>query len=79
MNMHVPLSTVSVPDTEFVLAALRCTSQRLKLIDHQVIQIGVALKRGLISPQRAIDWCEEVAPGCLDVVSQTMEAPNDRA
>jgi hypothetical protein len=51
---HVPPSAVSVSDTEFVLAALRCASQRLKLIDHQVIQIG------------AIDWCEQVAPGWLD-------------
>jgi hypothetical protein len=73
MNAQVPLSRVSALDTEYLLAALRCTSQRLKLIDHQVIQIGVALKRGLISAQRAIDWCEEVAPGCLEVVSQSME------
>ncbi len=70
---HVPPSAVLVPDTEFVLAALRCASQRLKLIDHQVIQIGVALKRGLISADRAIEWCEQVAPGCIDAVSQTME------
>jgi hypothetical protein len=69
-----PQVVTAPPDIEFVLAALRCTSQRLKLIDHQVIQIGVALKRGLISPQRAVDWCEEIAPGCLDTVSQTMEA-----
>ncbi|HEY7844402.1 MAG TPA: hypothetical protein VID30_12080 [Bradyrhizobium sp.] len=73
MNAHIKPAQTAQPDTEFVLAALRCTSQRLKLIDHQVIQIGVALKRGLISAQRAIDWCEEVAPGCLDVVSQSME------
>jgi len=77
MNAHVPPPAVSVPDTEFVLAALRCTSQRLKLIDHQVIQIGLALKRGLISAERAIDLCEEVAPGCLDLMFQTMDATND--
>ena len=77
MNMRAPPSEVSVSDTEYTLAALRCASQRLKLIDHQVIQIGVALKRGLISAQRAIDWCEEVAPGCLDVVSQTMETAHE--
>jgi hypothetical protein len=75
MNAHVPAFKISAPDSEYLLAALRCTSQRLKLIDHEVIQIGVALKGGLISPQHAIAWCEQVAPGCLDVVSQTLEAP----
>ena len=57
-----------VADAEYVLAALRCTSRRLKLINGQIIEIGVALSRGLISPQAAIDWCEEVAPGCIDLV-----------
>jgi hypothetical protein len=75
MNAHAPLPAVSAPDIEFVLAALRCTSQRLKLIDQQVIQIGLALKNGQISTQRAIDLCDEIAPGCLGVVSITMEAP----
>jgi hypothetical protein len=73
MNAHVP--AVSVPDIEFVLVALRCTSQRLKLIDQQVIQIGVALKSGRISTERAIDLCDEIAPGCLGVVSITMGEP----
>jgi hypothetical protein len=74
MNAHTKIApALTVPDTEFVLASLRTASQRLKLIDHEVIQIGVALKRGLISPRRAVEWCNEVAPGCLDVVSQTME------
>jgi hypothetical protein len=74
VNKHVaPPPSVSVPDTEFVLASLRTASQRLKLIDHEVIQIGVALKRGLITPRHAMDWCEQIAPGCLDVVSQTLE------
>jgi hypothetical protein len=68
MNMHAP---PPVSDTEYVLAALRCTSQRLKLIDHQVIQIGVALKQGLITPGRAVAWCEEVAPGCIELAKET--------
>jgi hypothetical protein len=74
MNAHTKIPpALTLPDTEFVLASLRTASQRLKLIDHEVIQIGVALKRGLISPRRAIDWCNEVAPGCLDAVLQTTE------
>jgi hypothetical protein len=76
MNAHTKIPpALAVSDTEFVLASLRTASQRLKLIDHEVIQIGVALKRGLISPRRAIEWCNSVAPGCLDTVSQTMEPP----
>jgi hypothetical protein len=73
---HVP-PPVTAPDSELVLAALRCTSQRLKLIDNQMIQIGVALKRGLISTDRAIALCEEVAPGCIDLMFQTNGLPHD--
>jgi hypothetical protein len=65
---HVPPPAVSVPDVELVLAALRTVSQRLKLIDHEVIQIGVALKRGLISTERAVALCEQAAPGCIDLM-----------
>jgi hypothetical protein len=73
MNAHTKIPpAVSVPDTEVVLAALRTTSQRLKLIDSEIIELGIALKRGLISPQQAIDWSEEIAPGCLHVVAHTL-------
>ena len=69
MNAHVrPAKT----DAEYVLAALRCTSRRLKLIDEEVILIGMALKKGLITPEQAIEETEEVAPGCLNVVSASM-------
>jgi len=68
--LETRLSPVS--STEFVLAALRCTSLRVRLIELEIIQIGIGLKHGLISPECAIDLCNEVAPGCLDVVSATM-------
>ena len=51
--------------TEFVLAALRRTSLRVKLIDNEITTIGAALKGGLISPDVALEWAEEVAPGCI--------------
>jgi hypothetical protein len=55
------------PDAEYVLAALRTVSSRLKQIDNEIIQTGIALKKGLITPARAISLCERSAPGCLDL------------
>jgi hypothetical protein len=60
--------TTAVRPTELVLAALRCTSLRLKLIDNEIAMIGTALKQRLISPEAAIEWAEEVAPGCVDAI-----------
>ena len=69
MNAHVKPPE---QNAEYVLTSLRCVSQRLKLIDQQVIQIGVALKNGLITPGRAVALCDEVAPGCMELMSETM-------
>ena len=33
------------PDAEYLLAALRCASRRIKLIDEEVILIGLALQK----------------------------------
>jgi hypothetical protein len=57
--------------TEFVLASLRCTSLRVKLIENEITTIGVALKGGLISPDAALEWAEEVAPGCIGFIPVT--------
>jgi hypothetical protein len=71
MNAHVnPAATKT--DTEYLLAALRCASRRLKLIDEEIILIGLALQKRLITPQEAIARTEEIAPGCLDVVATSM-------
>jgi hypothetical protein len=48
------------------------TSRRLKVIDEEVILIGLALQKGLITPQEAVARTEEIAPGCLDVVATSM-------
>jgi hypothetical protein len=69
MNAHV---APSILDSEVLLAALRCTSRRLKLIDEEVTLIGMSLKKGLISPAEAIEQTEEIAPGCLGVVAASM-------
>ncbi|WP_050625656.1 hypothetical protein [Bradyrhizobium viridifuturi] len=54
---------------QFVLAALRCTSLRVQLIREEVNMIGTALAADLLSPEIAVEWCNEVAPGCLDLVT----------
>jgi hypothetical protein len=50
---------------EFVLATLRGASLRVRLIDNEIAAAGTALKAGLISPEAALEWVEEMAPGCV--------------
>jgi hypothetical protein len=57
------------PSKEYTLSLLRTVSARLKLIDQEVIAIGVALANGLISASKARAMSEEVAPGCIDAVA----------
>ncbi|WP_338690426.1 hypothetical protein V5279_28975 [Bradyrhizobium sp. 26S5] len=56
---------------QFVLAALRCTALRVQLIREEINVIGVALAGEMITPEAAIEWCDDVAPGCLEVVINT--------
>lgn len=77
MNVHV--NRAIEPDTgsrrDLVLAALRCTSLRVKLIDNELTAIGTALKGGWITPETAVEWSEEVAPGCVDVLALSILEP----
>ncbi len=57
---------------EFVLSALRCTCLRVRLIEKELEQIGTALKEELISPNVALEWAEEVAPGCVGFIPTTV-------
>jgi hypothetical protein len=50
---------------EFVLATLRSVSLRVRLIDNEIAAAGAALKGGLITPEIALEWVNEVAPGCV--------------
>jgi hypothetical protein len=59
---------------DFVLAALRCTCLRVKLIDTELAAIGTALKGGFISPETALEWAHEVAPGCVVFVPDAITA-----
>jgi hypothetical protein len=60
MNMHVPSSEASVSDTELVLAALRRSYLRVRMIETEIASVGVALKGGLISPEVALVWTDEI-------------------
>ena len=57
------------PSRDYTLALLREGSARLKLIDHEVISIGVALRDGLVTASKARKMCEEVAPGILPAIA----------
>ena len=58
---------------EFVLAALRCTCLKVRLIENELQTIGIALKGNFIGPELALDWAEEVAPGCVGYVPEMVE------
>jgi hypothetical protein len=56
---------------EFVLASLRCTCLRIKLIEKEIAAVGTALKGELISPDMALEWAEAMAPGCIGFIPNT--------
>lgn len=56
---------------DYVLAVLRATCLRVRLIETELHSIGVALKGNLISPEMALDCANEIAPGCAAVVAET--------
>jgi hypothetical protein len=56
---------------DYVLAVLRATCIRVRLIENELHTIGVALKGNLISPEMALDCAEEIAPGCAAIIAET--------
>jgi hypothetical protein len=64
-------------DPEFALATLRTVVARLKLIEAEVTEIGMALKQGTISARTAINLTEEIAPGCFGAVASTIGITNE--
>jgi hypothetical protein len=51
-----------------VLGAIKSAIYRVDEIKQEMINAGLALKNGTITAQEALDWVEEVAPGCLGYV-----------
>jgi hypothetical protein len=64
-------------DPEFALATLRTVIARLKLIEAEVAEIGMALKQGTISARTAINMTEQIAPGCFGAVASTIGISNE--
>jgi hypothetical protein len=46
--------------TEFLLSALRAHSFRARMFDADVCSIGIALKSGMIGPEEAVQWMQEI-------------------
>jgi hypothetical protein len=69
----------SMPHREFVLSGLRCVSIRARLVAAEIDHIGTALKAGIISPSTAIEWADELVPGCLDFVVSAELPPEQEA
>jgi hypothetical protein len=67
-SLKVPLAKPFDLNREFVLGAIKSTVYRLDEVKQEVINAGLALKAGTITPQEAIDWVEWAAPGCLGYV-----------
>ena len=69
MNVHVKPATPDLDSRrDFVLAALRSTCMRVKLIDNELAMIGTALKGGWITPETALEWAGDIAPGCVSFI-----------
>jgi len=69
--VNAPTPKIAV-DPEFALATLRTVIARLRLIESEATEIGLALKRGLISAETAIAHIEEIAPGCFGVAASSV-------
>lgn len=53
---------------EFALGAIKSAIYRVDEIKQEMINAGIALKTGTVTPQEALDWVEEFAPGCLGYI-----------
>ena len=63
-----PITSKIEPKAEFTLGALKSAIHRLDLIRQELINAGLALKAGYVTPQQALDWADEFAPGCVGYV-----------
>jgi hypothetical protein len=47
-------------DTEFLLSAIRAATLRARLAATEFDSIGIALRRGLVSPDEAVAWLSDL-------------------
>ena len=65
--MTAPIKQADI-NRDIALGAIRSAVHRLDEIKQEMLNAGTALKSGFITPQMALDWCEEYAPGCLGYI-----------
>jgi hypothetical protein len=63
-----PIEKPIEPRAQFVLGAIKAALFRLDEIRQELVNAGLALKAGYVTPQMALDWCEEFAPGCVGYI-----------
>jgi hypothetical protein len=61
-------------EKERLLARLRCITVRIRLLELEVIEVGVWLAHGMITPAGAVRWLDDLA---LDVIGWLPERPPD--
>jgi hypothetical protein len=66
MNAHTPL--LGKAQVDLTLGSIRSAVNRIDEIRQELINAGLALKAGYITPQQALDWAEEFAPGCVGYI-----------
>ena len=76
------------PQKEFMLSALRVASARIKLMDNEILSVGVALRHDMIGPAMAVKWVHELGlmyllepmPGAVTAIAmaETTEAPRGK-
>jgi hypothetical protein len=49
-----------LPDTDYLLAALRSGRLRVRLLSNELDAVGIGLKRGVITPAVALVWINEI-------------------
>ena len=64
------LSRARVDTRQIALGAIKSAVLRVDEIRQEMINAGLSLKAGHITPQSALDWVETVAPGCLGYIPE---------
>ena len=58
-SADVPLGSGTLPDSEYVLSALRCATLRARIAAAELDTIGLALRRNIISVEGALAWLHD--------------------
>jgi hypothetical protein len=60
---------IPVPVKPLVAGAIKTAVHHIRLIEQELLNVGAALNADQITPQRAIDMVEEIAPGTIGYLS----------